>query len=140
MYFNWALCKAARPTIDEYISDSLIYDSILSDLSTWSFNREFNDRFSNICLPSYRSYIIAEAVTVYQNMIVLSKRENMLDLLLDSIDCCLEGTAISLSSVDKRAIFNWLLIEVFPSAYYLRLPDFIYTISFNIEGWSYSKH
>jgi hypothetical protein len=77
---------------------------------------------------------------VYRNMILMSKRENMLDLLLDSIDCCLEGTAISPSYVDRRPILNWLLIEVFPSAYYLRLPDFIYTISFDVEGWSYSKH
>jgi hypothetical protein len=74
VYFNWALCKAARPIIDEHISDGSMYDSILSDLSTWSFTRQFNDEFSNICLPSYRNYLLSEAI------VIPIKNETCLDL------------------------------------------------------------
>ncbi|WP_373540366.1 hypothetical protein [Chamaesiphon sp.] len=56
-----------------------------------------------------------------------------------SIDSCLEGAGICEGSVDKRAIFNWLIIDIFPSAYYYRLPSLIYTEKFDIENWTYFK-
>ena len=142
MYFNWILCLSVKPNIDSYLKDSLGYESyefMLNDLKSWSCGYPLSDNFSDYILSSKDMGVVAEAVLVYKNMQKIPKCEGIIDLISDSIDSCLQGRGIAHGTVDKRAIFNWLLIHVFPSAYCHRLPDFIYTINFDIENWNYFK-
>ena len=142
MYFNWILCLSVKPNIDGSLKNRLGYESyefMLNDLVSWSRGYQLSDTFSDCLLSAKDMGVVAEAVAVYENMQKIPKREQVIDLIADSIDCCLQGSGIAHGTVDKRAIFNWLLIHVFPSAYCHRLPDFIYTIHFDIENWNYSK-
>lgn len=139
MFFNWALCKAAQPKIDAYLANNLAYKSIFNSLESWSHTFCLSEDFTRHNLSVDGEYAVAESVAVYQNMIEISKRKNIIDILVDSVDCCVQGEAICHGSQDNRAIFNWLLIDVFPSAYCFKLPDFIYTGKFDIENWNYFK-
>ena len=55
--------------------------------------------------------------------------ESVLDILYDAIT----GEAIAGFALSKRDIFNWLLIEVIPYAYYLQLPPNIYSEKYRFK-------
>ncbi|MEM7595896.1 MAG: hypothetical protein AAF383_31085 [Cyanobacteria bacterium P01_A01_bin.83] len=146
IYLNWVLCLACKPTIDVYCLDK--YDTsqlkfILEKLEQWKTSKIFDQDILN-CQIEIERYpgVIGEAIMVYQNMIEITNNSlNLIELVLDSIDSCILGAAICPGSKDKRAIFNWILIEVFPAIYYLKLPAFIYTYKYEIkQNWSYQKY
>jgi hypothetical protein len=70
-------------------------------------------------------------------MLKIPACQNTIEIVADSIDSCLQGTAICHGTIDKRAIFNWLIIDVFPNAYFHKIPNYIYTSSFDINNWEY---
>lgn len=144
IYFNWALCLACKPTIDAWLKDKddvEPFNFVLDNLKSWDIRKHFHPEFLDyeIKIDDYPG-AIGEAVFVYQNLIKIATHKNVIDIVADSIDCCTEGAAIAPGSEDKRAIFNWILIDVFPAAYCLRLPEFIYTINFRLRpNWKYNK-
>jgi hypothetical protein len=133
------LCISAKPKIDAYLNDSSEYDSVLKDLELWSENNSYSlsDAFAKRSLNVGDAGAVMEAIMVYQNMLKIPKRQNIIEIIADSIDSCLQGTAICHGTIDKRAIFNWLIIDVFPNAYFHKLPSYIYTSSFDINNWGY---
>jgi hypothetical protein len=139
IYINWILCISVKQKIAAYLSDSSEYDSVLKDLELWSKNNSYSlsDAFANRNLNIGNAGAVMEAILVYENMLKIPARQNIIEIVADSIDSCLQGTAICHGSIDKRAIFNWLIVDVFPSAYCHKLPSYIYTGSFDINNWEY---
>jgi hypothetical protein len=140
MYFNWSLCLAAKPRIDAYLSNVSEYQLILNDLEKWASGYGLSKEFCNYSLSRQKgSAVVSESTIAYINMLKIPKKDNIVAIVAKSIDCCLEGAGICEGTVDKRAIFNWLIIDVFPSAYHHRLPSLIYTEKFDIKNWTYFK-
>lgn len=145
IYFNWSLCLACKPTIDGWCEgkyNTSKFDFVLNQLTQWNISRCFEQQFVD-CQIEIEDYCwtIAEGIMVYQNAVKMAKYENMIDLVADSIDSCIEGRGIVPGSEDKRAIFNWILIDVFPAAYCQKLPEFIYTYKFRLQpNWTYQKY
>jgi hypothetical protein len=141
MYFNWALCLAAKSHIDDFLNDLSEYQFILNELKKWEVDHGTFPKFANQSFCRQKnSNVVRESVVVFENITKIQNTDNPIVILSRSIDCCLQGSGICEGSIDKRAIFNWLLLDVFPSAYYCRLPSFIYTIKFDIENWTYYKN
>lgn len=139
MYFHWALCLAVKPRIDAYFSDYIEYESTLDDLEKWASDNYYSPGkiFQVRKLPTGDKCAVAESVSVFQNMLKIPSRKNVIGIIADSLDDCLQGVAICPGGSDNRAIFNWLLIDVFPNAYIHKLPNFIYTMKFDIDKWGY---
>jgi hypothetical protein len=139
IYINWALCLSVKQKIDAYLSDTSGYESVLKDLEAWSKNNSYslNDAFSKRNLNVGNAGAVMEAIMVYENMLKIPARQNIIEIVADSIDSCLQGTGICHGTIDKRAIFNWLIIDVFPNAYFHKLPNYTYTSSFDINNWGY---
>ncbi|MUG95082.1 hypothetical protein F7734_23040 [Scytonema sp. UIC 10036] len=55
--------------------------------------------------------------------------EEIIGILYDAIT----GDAISPFAAAKRDLFNWWIIDVVPSAYYLKLPSNLYQRTFSIS-------
>lgn len=82
----------------------------------------------------------SESAMVFFKMADLLNHESTKEAVLDMLDGCVEGSAICPGTLDKRAIFNWLLIDVFPSAYHMKRPNTIYTIDTVIpDTWIYNE-
>ena len=94
MFFNWALCKAVQPNIDAYFASNLAYKSILNSLESWSYTSYLSQDFARHDLSADSEYAVTESVAIYQNMIEISKHKNIINILVDSIDCCIQGNAI----------------------------------------------
>ena len=139
IYINWALCIAAKPKINGYLNNRSEYDSILKDLKLWSENNSYSliDAFAKYNLNTGDAGAAMEAIMVYQNMLKIPTSQYIIEIVADSIDSCLQGTAICHGTIDKRAIFNWLIVDVFPNAYFYKLPNYIYASSFDINNWGY---
>ena len=82
----------------------------------------------------------SEAAMVFFQMLNLINKRNVKNAVLDMLDGCVAGTAICPGIRDKRAIFNWLITDVFPCAYCRMEPSYIYTINTELPGgWGYEK-
>jgi hypothetical protein len=145
IYFNWSLCLACKPTIDAWCKnkyDVSKFDYVLSNLEEWNKLKKINQCFlkHQIEINKYPTSI-SEDVILYQNTVKIAALENVINLVSDNIYICIEGRGIVPGSEDKRAIFNWILIDVFPAAYYQKLPEFIYTYKFRLQpNWTYQKY
>jgi hypothetical protein len=140
VYINWALCLSVKRKIICSLSGASEYESVLKDLELWSENNSYSlsDAFNKYTINMYDGPgEVMEAISVYENMLKIPAHQNIVEIVFDSIDGCLQGAAICHGTIDKRAIFNWLIIDVFPNAYFHKLPNYIYTGSFDIDNWEY---
>lgn len=67
-----------------------------------------------------------EAYQIFYNSLKLLDSKQAYDMILDILVDAVTGEPIIASSSKKRQLFNWLLVDVIPSAYYLRLPSAFY--------------
>lgn len=72
--------------------------------------------------------VLSEALDVYINAVKTLEPTHSLQALLDILDDCLEGYAIFPGSYGRRELFDWWLLDVVPSCWYLLAPTSAYSL------------
>ncbi|NET57601.1 MAG: hypothetical protein F6K47_16000 [Symploca sp. SIO2E6] len=72
--------------------------------------------------------VLSEALDVYASAIKTLEANYSVEGLLDILDDCLEGYAMFPGSDGRRELFNWWLLDVVPSTWYLLPPSSIYSL------------
>ncbi|NEP59109.1 MAG: hypothetical protein F6K31_19140 [Symploca sp. SIO2G7] len=72
--------------------------------------------------------VLSEALDIYTSAIKTLEENYAVKALLDILDDCLEGYAIFPGSYGRRELFNWWLLDVVPSTWYLFPPSSIYSL------------
>ncbi|GEM_PF-873735 len=145
------LAVVVEPTIKYYQPDNPIPEETINKLTNWllktiaglfypqeNFNREFdnvlndtsvenNHIFPNKKISSFQ--VLSEALDVYISAINALEPSHSLQALLDILDDCLEGYAIFPGSYGRRELFNWWLLDVVPSCWYLLPPTSVYSLN-----------
>lgn len=75
------------------------------------------------------SQALDEALDVFCNLLGMMDTQLAKEALLKILDDCFDGYAIFPGSQYKRELFNWWLLDVVPSSWYLRFPIQIYTVN-----------
>ncbi|MGJ5675630.1 MAG: hypothetical protein ACR9NN_18770 [Nostochopsis sp.] len=145
------LAVVVEPTIKYYQPDSSIPEETTNQLTDWllktlaemfdskePLNQAFDDvvcttsvninhLFSEKNISSFQ--VLSEALDVYVSAIKTLEPNHSLRALLDILDDCLEGYAIFPGSYGRRELFNWWLLDVVPSCWYLLPPTSIYSLN-----------
>ncbi|WP_157453444.1 hypothetical protein [Coleofasciculus chthonoplastes] len=145
------LAVVVEPTIKYYQPDHPIPEETINKLTNWllktiaglfypqeNFNREFdnvlndtsvenNHIFPNKKISSFQ--VLSEALDVYISAINALEPSHSLQALLDILDDCLEGYAIFPGSYGRRELFNWWLLDIVPSCWYLLPPTSVYSLN-----------
>lgn len=66
---------------------------------------------------------VNDAYDVFSNLSSLISESTAKDATISILDAAINEEAITFYHQTKRTVFNWLIIEVIPSAYHLRLPE-----------------
>ena len=128
VYLGWALALAAAPKITYIVSEDTesppVFDAVRAFLEEqqpppahWSATKP--------PVPT-GSQALNEARYVIVELAQALDPDHAPQALLDMLDDCLEGYAIVVGSRYRRALFNWLLVEVVPAAWSGQLPNKIY--------------
>jgi hypothetical protein len=134
IYLAWTLCIACKDTIRSYLPEDRRHERVLSYFLEWEKNNyylevDMAEEFTDIGKRG-NSQNLDEALLVFsESFMVLNGAENANELIVDIIDLCLEGYAIAAGSKDRRLILNWLINNVFPSAFCCRKSNLIYSIN-----------
>jgi hypothetical protein len=73
--------------------------------------------------------VLSEALDVYSNALKTIEPNQSLEALLNILDDCLEGYAIFPGSDGRRELFEWWLLDVVPSCWYLLPPASAYSLN-----------
>jgi hypothetical protein len=150
------LAVVVEPTVKYYQPDSSIPEEAIKRLKEWFLktliqildpNKQLNGGFENIesitsvdfnSLLSIQNVqnvssfqVLSEALNVYINAVKTLEPDHSLEALLNILDDCLEGYAIFPGSYGRRELFNWWLLDVVPSCWYLIPPDPAYLLNQN---------
>jgi hypothetical protein len=130
---GWAIALAAQPTIQYYFPDDSRPDTVVKHVSLWLANQiklsgnVANTLFPEINKDGFGGHPAAdEAYHIFYNLIKSLDPKGAYEAIVDILYDAMTGDAIIPSSRKKRQLFNWWLIDVVPSAYYLRLPSSFY--------------
>lgn len=132
------LAIVVEPTVKYYQPDSLIPEKTINQLTDWLLKAlteqlncdfentlaDFNSFLSTQNVPSFQ--VLSEALDVYINAVKTLELDHSLQALLNILDDCLEGYAIFPGSYGRRELFNWWLLDVVPSCWYLLPPASVY--------------
>lgn len=145
------LAIVVEPTIKYYKPDNSTPEKTINSLTGWLIatleeiseptkesDRSFEDVvnitstdihqiFSEKNVSSFQ--VLSEALNVYVSAIRTLEENCSLKALLDILDDCLEGYAIFPGSYGRRELFNWWLLDVVPSCWYLLPPSSLYSLS-----------
>lgn len=145
------LAVVVEPTIKYYQPDSQVPENTINQLTKWllktlaemfdqkeHFNRDFENLVSNTSgninhlfddknISSFQ--VLSEALEVYVSAVKTLEPNHSLQALLDILDDCLEGYAIFPGSYGRRELFNWWLLDVVPSCWYLLPPAAVYSLN-----------
>jgi transcription termination factor NusB len=97
-------------------------DNILNDTSV-----DINHLSSDTKISSFQ--VLSEALDVYISAVNTLEPSHSLQALLDILDDCLEGYAIFPGSYGRRELFNWWLLDIVPSCWYLLPPTSVYSLN-----------
>lgn len=144
------LAVVVEPTIKYYQPDSNFPEETIGRLTGWLLKtlvgmlnpqKKFYGDPENIedialvdfkCLVSTERIssfqVLSEALDVYINAVKSLEPTHSLQALLDILDDCLEGYAIFPGSYGRRELFDWWLLDVVPSCWYLLAPTSAYSL------------
>jgi hypothetical protein len=130
LFVGWALALAASPTIKGWAPDATSPQIVLD--AVHAFLKEGRQVEIDVAalFPQKVSppQALHEALDVFANLARTLNPAEVRPALLEIFDDCLEGYAVFPGSAGRRDLFNWMLVEVVPAAWSLRLPDAIYTL------------
>lgn len=145
------LAVVVEPTIKYYQPDNPIPEETINKLTQWllktitglfypqeKINREIdnilrdtsvdiNHLSSDTKISSFQ--VLSEALDVYISAVNTLEPSHSLQALLDILDDCLEGYAIFPGSYGRRELFNWWLLDIVPSCWYLLPPTSVYSLN-----------
>lgn len=145
------LAVVVEPTIKYYQPDHPIPEETINKLTNWLLKtlavlfypkEKFNPEFDNILndtsvdinhlssdkkISSFQ--VLSEALDVYISAVNALEPSHSLQALLDILDDCLEGYAIFPGSYGRRELFNWWLLDIVPSCWYLLPPTSVYSLN-----------
>lgn len=88
--------------------------------------RDWQTMFPQVVTPPQALH---EALDVYRNLTrIVVNPQQAGQAAYEILEDCLEGHAVFPGSDGRRDLFNWLLVQVVPAAWVLRLPEAIYTL------------
>ncbi|NEQ95716.1 MAG: hypothetical protein F6K30_03130 [Cyanothece sp. SIO2G6] len=139
------LATVVEPTVKYYQPDSQIPEKTIGHLQGWllktlmkmvNLGKSSHSTFENIdnsitsanfqhllSVQKISSFqILSEALDVYVHAIQVLEPHHSLQSLLNILDDCLEGYAIFPGSYGRRELFNWWLLDIVPSCWYLLPP------------------
>jgi len=130
LYLGWALALASAPTIAGWTPDDTRPQMVLDALRAWIEERQQMPLEVKTLFPPEitGSQALNEARDVFANLARALDSEAAPHGLRAILDDCLEGYAVFPGSTGRRDLFNWVLVEVVPAAWCLRLPNAIYTL------------
>lgn len=145
------LAVVVEPTIKYYQPDHPIPEETINKLTNWllktiaglfypqeNFNQEFDHvlRDTSVDINHLSSdkktssfQVLSEALDVYISAVNTLEPSHSLQALLDILDDCLEGYAIFPGSYGRRELFNWWLLDIVPSCWYLLPPTSVYSLN-----------
>ena len=145
------LAVVVEPTIKYYQPDHPIPEETINKLTNWLLKtlaglfykpEKINPEFDNVLTdtsvdinhlfpdPKLSSFqVLSEALDVYISAVNALETSHSLQALLDILDDCLEGYAIFPGSYGRRELFNWWLLDVVPSCWYLLPPTSVYSLN-----------
>ena len=145
------LAVVVEPTIKYYQPDHPIPEETINKLTNWLLKtlavlfypkEKFNPEFDNVLndtsvdinhlssdkkISSFQ--VLSEALDVYISAVNALEPSHSLQALLDILDDCLEGYAIFPGSYGRRELFNWWLLDIVPSCWYLLPPTSVYSLN-----------
>ena len=132
VYIAWTIALAAEATIKHYFPDDQIFPRVEKQVLLWlESGVEVPDNFVNTVFSDLeqigKHQASGEAYNILYATLNSLASENAYIAVLDTLYYALTGDAVSGFSAAKRDIFNWLIVEVIPAAYCLRVPDTIYS-------------
>lgn len=132
VYIAWTIALAVEATIKHYFPDDQIFPKVEKQVLLWLENGvEVPDNFVNTVFSDLeqigKHQASGEAYNILYATLNSLAAENAYTAVLDILYYALTGDAVSGFSAAKRDIFNWLIVEVIPAAYCLRVPDTIYS-------------
>lgn len=132
-YIGWALALAAQPRIKHYYANDSRSDVVLSQVALWMTSPFDISASAEVLFPEMASEEgfggpqgADEAYQMFYNLLKSLDSKQAYDMTLDILVDAITGESIIASLSKKRQLFNWLLVDVIPSAYYLRLPSAFY--------------
>lgn len=133
IYIGWALALAVQPTIKHYYANDSRSDVVLSQVALWMTSAFDISASAEALFPEMTleqgfggPQGADEAYQIFYNLLKSLDSKQAYDMILDILVDAVTGEPIIASSSKKRQLFNWLLVDVIPSAYYLRLPSAFY--------------
>lgn len=132
VYIAWTIALAAEATIKHYFPDDQIFPRVEKQVLLWlESGVEVPDNFVNTVFSDLeqigKHQASGEAYNILYATLNSLASENAYTAVLDTLYYALTGDAVSGFSAAKRDVFNWLIVEVIPAAYCLRVPDTIYS-------------
>lgn len=133
VYIGWVLALAAQPTIKYYYPNDSRSDVVLSQVALWMASPFDISASADALFPEMAAdtafggpQAADEAYQMFYNLLKSLDSKQAYDTTLDILVDAITGDPIIASSCKKRRLFNWLLVDVIPSAYYLRLASAFY--------------
>lgn len=133
VYIGWALALAAQPTIKYYYPNDARSDVVLSQVALWMTSPFDISASADALFPEMATdtafggpQAADEAYQMFYNLLRSLDSKQAYDATLDILVDGMTGDPIIASSCKKRRLFDWLLVDVVPSAYYLRLASAFY--------------
>ena len=117
---DWLL-KTLKKVLNHQISFSKTSESEVNNTSVNVCNLHSEKKISSF-------QVLSEALDVYASAIKALEANYSVEALLDILDDCLEGYAIFPGSYGRRELFNWWLLDIVPSSWYLLPPSSIYSL------------
>ena len=117
---DWLL-KTIREVLNHQICFSRASESKVNNTSV-----NICDVYSDKKISSFQA--LSEPLDVYASAIKVLEANYSVEALLDILDDCLEGYAIFPGSYGRRELFNWWLLDIVPSSWYLLPPSSIYSL------------
>ncbi len=145
------LAMIVEPTVKYYQPDNHIPEKTITYLTDWllktliqvcnpnqqlynvfdsidnTISKDFQNLISTEELSSFQ--VLSEALDVYTNAIETLKPNQSLPAILNILDDCLEGYAIFPGAYGRRELFDWWLLDVVPSCWYLLPPSSAYSLN-----------
>jgi hypothetical protein len=131
VYVGWGLALAVLPKLTYLTPHDPLPQKVLDAVQQWMHSGGMPQLTENMVRDPIPTGLqsLNESRFVFAELARALHPESAAREVLAILDDCLEGYAIFAGSQGRRDLFNWVLVDVIPAAWNLRLPTMIYTLS-----------
>ncbi len=133
IFLGWGLALACAPTIARWAPMDPMPQRVLDAVPprlrkpVGVLSRNWSPLFPHLQVGTQYQELDEARLAFRAFTQLLDDRNQARPALVEMLGHCMEGMAINEGGDGRRDLWNWVLIEVTPAAWSLRLPDFIWT-------------